>query len=204
MSAWSRLPTRSVLNACHRHAAPHQVLQRLRVHPGSGLVAAVGVAAYMGSDVRQLQTIDLVVPVHHIVEAMLPVHRNQGHPLIVQIEETGITIDHFLQLRCSPILKDRLEAPVYFFCHRQLSFSGTRFRLYDLILHPGIPLQLMVDVNDPFFHIQVSDGKPAELGNPHPCVEKDVNGFVGETKAQIDAKAKVANSADDDHVYGRK
>ena len=81
MSEWSHLPTRSVLNACHRHAAPHQVLKSLRVHPGSSLVAAVGMAAHVRSDVRHLHPVDLVAAVDHMVEPVLPVHRSHRHSL---------------------------------------------------------------------------------------------------------------------------
>ena len=41
-------------------AVAHQVLQRLRIHPGLGLIAAVGMAADVRGDVRQLNPVDIV------------------------------------------------------------------------------------------------------------------------------------------------
>ena len=76
---------------------PHQVLQRFRIHPGSRLVAAVGMATHVRSDVRHLHPVYLVVAVDHVIEAMLPMHRYQRHPLIIQVQESGITINHLFK-----------------------------------------------------------------------------------------------------------
>ena len=76
------LPDLSVCVRVHSHAdvaVTHQVLQRFRVHTSLCLNAAVSMAAYMGRIVRHLLPEYLVVPVHHMVESMFPVHSNQRH-----------------------------------------------------------------------------------------------------------------------------
>lgn len=43
-------------------AMPHQVLERLGVHAGLRHVAAAGVGADVGRDIRHLHPVDIVVP----------------------------------------------------------------------------------------------------------------------------------------------
>ena len=74
----------------HRHSdltVTHEVLQGFRVHSGPRLIAAVGVAAYVRSNVRHLHQVDLIVMIDHMVKPVLPVHRHEGHPQIIQIQE---------------------------------------------------------------------------------------------------------------------
>ena len=62
----------------HRHAdiaVAHKVLEYFGIHPGTGHVAAVGMAADMRRDGGHLHAVDFIVPVNHVVEAVLPVHR---------------------------------------------------------------------------------------------------------------------------------
>ena len=53
---------------------PHKILQRLRVHSGFRHIAAIRVPANMWRDIRHLHPIDIVVPLHHVVKAMFPMH----------------------------------------------------------------------------------------------------------------------------------
>ena len=53
-------------------AVAHQVLERLWVHPGFGLIAAVSVAADVRGDVRHLDPVDIVVALDHMVETVPP------------------------------------------------------------------------------------------------------------------------------------
>ena len=46
-------------------AVTHQVLERLRVHPGFGLIAAVSVATDVRGDVGHLDPVDIVVALDH-------------------------------------------------------------------------------------------------------------------------------------------
>ncbi len=57
-------------------AMSHQVLERLWVHAGLLHVATVGMAADMGSDIRHLHPVDIIVPFDHVVEAVFPMHRH--------------------------------------------------------------------------------------------------------------------------------
>ena len=94
----------------HRYtdvAMSHQVLQRFRVHARSRLNTAVRMAAYMGRDVLHLFPEDLVVPFHHVIEPMLPMHRHQRHPVIVHEKESAVTVHHLFDLRSIPFCKDR-------------------------------------------------------------------------------------------------
>lgn len=50
----------------------HQVLQCFRVHTSPGHIAAVGMAADMRRDIRDLNPIDFVVAANHMVEAVPP------------------------------------------------------------------------------------------------------------------------------------
>ena len=56
----------------------HQVLQCLWIHAGAGHVAAVGMAADVGRDIGNLDSVNLIVAFDHMVEAMFPVHCHLG------------------------------------------------------------------------------------------------------------------------------
>ena len=142
----------------HRHAnvaVAHQVLQGLGIHAGSCHVAAVGMPAYMRSDAGKLHPVDLVVAVHHVLEPVLPVHGYLGRPVFVQVEEAGAAVYHDLLLGPASFGNDGLEAFVDFIRHWQ--HPGSRACLGGIYVevHMGIPLQLMVDVDDPVLHVQI-------------------------------------------------
>ena len=160
----------------HRHAdiaVPHQVLERFRVHPGLGLVAAVGVAADMRGDVRHLHPEDLIVPVHHVVEPVFPVHRHQRHALVVQVEEADVSVDHLLDCRRLTVFEDGLKAAEDLLRHGDLPGACVRLCGLDDVLNRGSPLQLLVNVDDPVLHVQVADGQAAELRDTYPGMEQD-------------------------------
>ncbi len=46
----------------------------------------------MGRNIRHLLPEDLVVPVHHMVESMFPVHGNQRHTILVHKQESAVSI----------------------------------------------------------------------------------------------------------------
>ncbi|MBP5169356.1 MAG: hypothetical protein ILP14_09180 [Oscillospiraceae bacterium] len=48
-------------------------------------------AAYMGRDIRHLLPENLVVPVHHVIEPVFPMHGHQRHPVIIQEKESTVT-----------------------------------------------------------------------------------------------------------------
>ena len=84
---------------CHPDIAmPHQVLERLGVHARLRHVAAVGMAADMGRDVRHLHPVDIVVPLDHVVEAVFPMHRYQRVAVLIHQKETAVPVDHLFNL----------------------------------------------------------------------------------------------------------
>ena len=102
----------------------HQVLQRLRIHPGLGLIAAVGMAADVRGDVRQLNPVDIVVAFDHMVETVLPVHRHFRQAVLVQKQKTAVPVDHALDPGGRPVLNDGAEALLNVGRHRKLTGSS--------------------------------------------------------------------------------
>lgn len=99
---------------------PHQILQCLRIHSGSCHIAAVGMAANVWSDVWNLHSVNLVVPIHHVVEAVFPVHGYQWEACFIYKKESRVAINHLLYFWLFSVLQDRLEAFENFLGHRQL------------------------------------------------------------------------------------
>ncbi len=160
----------------HRHpdvAMTHQVLQRLRVHACPSLNAAVSVAAYVRRDVWHLFPENLVVALHHVIEPMFPVHRNQRHPVIIQKKESTVAVHHLFNLRSFPLLQDRPKAIANLITHGKLACTGVRFGFFDHVLHTARPLKLMIDVQNLVLQVDVLQGQPAEFRNPQTCVEQD-------------------------------
>ena len=56
--------------------------------------------------------------------------------------------------------------------------SGIRLGGFDHQPHVRQPLQLVIDVDDPVFHVQVADGQPTEFRDPHTGMEEDEDRFV--------------------------
>lgn len=68
----------------------HEILERFRIHPGFRHVGAIGVAAHMGWDVRHLNLVNFIVPLHRMVESMLPVHCHLRHTILIQVQESAV------------------------------------------------------------------------------------------------------------------
>lgn len=86
----------------HRYAdvrMAHQVLQRLRIHPRSCHVRAVGVAAYMRRNRRHLYSVNLIVTVDRIPKIVLPVQGDQRFSIFLVVKKTGVSLYHRLGLR---------------------------------------------------------------------------------------------------------
>lgn len=78
--------------------------------------------ADMGSDIRQLYSANIVVPLDHMVKAVFPMHRHSRVTVFVCEKESGITVHHPLTYRFFPVLDERPEALRHAFRHRQLPF----------------------------------------------------------------------------------
>ena len=165
----------------HRHAdvaVAHQVLQRFRVHACLRLQAAVGVATYVRRDVRHLLPENVVVPVHHVVEPVFPVHGNLRHPVFIQKQESAVPVNDLLNLRSLPGLQNPPEALCHIIIHRQLPGTRVRLGFFDHVPHVAGALELMIDVEDLVLQVNIPDGQSAEFGNPDSGVEQDVDHIV--------------------------
>lgn len=126
----------------------------------------------MGRDVRHLNPVDIVIPLHSVVETMLPVHGHLRHPVLVPVQKSAITVHEFLHLRCGSIFNDCPEAVCHILCNRKFSCSGIGLGELDDVLHLGCPQKLMVDGDDVVLQVDVLDGESTEFGNSHSRVEK--------------------------------
>lgn len=84
----------------HRHVnigMPHQVLQRLWLHTSLRLITAISMSANVRRDFRHLHFKDAVVPIHRMLEPVLPMKRHFQHPTLIPKKESDITIHHNLR-----------------------------------------------------------------------------------------------------------
>ena len=96
----------------------------------------------MRRDVRHLLPEDIVVPVHHMVEPVLPVHGHFWHSVIVQEKETTVTVDDLFNRWRFPRLQDPLEALANLVAHRQPPCTRIRLGFLNDIVHITHLLQL--------------------------------------------------------------
>lgn len=157
---------------------PHQILERLGIHSCLRHIAAIGMAADMRRYIRHLNSENIVVPLDHVVEPMLPMHRHLWKSFFIQKQESGIAIHHFFKPWFFPVLHNRLETPEHILSHGQLPRSCIRLSRFNDQPHVGCPLQLVVDIDDPVFQVNILEGQPAEFGNTHSCVEQNVDHLV--------------------------
>ena len=86
-------------------AMTHKVLQCLWVHSRFSHIAAIGVAADVRGNVRQLKAVNIVIPLNHIVEPVFPVHCHQRHSIFVVVQKSRVPIYYMKSgLRC-PFLR---------------------------------------------------------------------------------------------------
>lgn len=142
---------------------PHQVLERLGVHARLRHVATVGMAADVGRDVRHLHPVDIVVPLDHVVESVFPMHRHQRIAVLIREKESAVSVDHLFKSWLFPVLDNRPEALRHVLRHGQLPCPRIRLGGFDDQPHIGSPLELVVDVDDLIFQIDILKGQPAEF-----------------------------------------
>ena len=142
---------------------PHQVLERLGVHARLRHVAAVGMAADMGRDVRHLHPVDIVVPLDHVVEAVFPMHRHQRVAVLIREKEAAVPVNHPFNLWRLPVLDNPAETLRHVLRHGQLPCPRIRLGGFDDQPHIGSPLELVVDVDDLVFQVDIPEGQPAEF-----------------------------------------
>ena len=132
----------------------------------------------MGRDVGKLDTENLVVSCHHVIEPMLPVHGHQGEPFLVQEQKSAVTVHNALHPWLLPILQDCLETFCYILRDGKTPRPGMSLGGLNDEAHVRTSLKLMIDVHHPFFQIDVPDGQPAEFRNSHTRVEENIYHLV--------------------------
>lgn len=115
----------------------HYILHNFRINIVLTQSGASCVAKNVGRDVRHLHSVDVVVPLHSVVETMLPVHSHLRHPVLVQIQKAAVTVHELLHLRCRSVLNDRPEAVCHIPCNRKFPCSGIGLGGLDDVLHPS-------------------------------------------------------------------
>lgn len=94
----------------------------------------------MGCDIWHLYLINLVVPAHHTVKSVFPVHGNQRHSVLIQKKKSSVSTYHFIFWS---ILNDCSKHFCNFFCHWNYPCSGIRLCRLNHILHLRSSLQLI-------------------------------------------------------------
>lgn len=61
-------------------------------------IRAIGVSAYMRRNVWHLHPVNVIVSADHMIESMLPMHRNKWHSIIIVKQESAISIYGLLHL----------------------------------------------------------------------------------------------------------
>ena len=92
-----------------RHAdvrMTHDILQCLWIHSGFRHIGTEGVSAYMRRNVWHLHPVNVIVSADHIIESMLPMHRNKWHSIIIVKQESAISIYGLLHFWCISVLND--------------------------------------------------------------------------------------------------
>ena len=149
----------------------HQVLQGLWVHTSLCHIAAIGVAAYMRGDLRQRDLKQTVIFFQCMLEVLLPVHANHRHTILVYVQESAVTVNHWFDFSFFPFFQDRLKTLVNILGHGKLPRTSVCFSALDSILHVGPTDQLVVDVNFPFSQIDVLHSQSTEFRNTHASME---------------------------------
>ena len=73
---------------------------------------------------------------------------------------------------------DALEAFIHIIRHRNNPCTAACLGVLDDILHIPLPLQLMVNVDLPIFHIHIRQRQTHKLGNPKPGLEQNIDTII--------------------------
>lgn len=70
---------------CRRHfRMPHQILQRLRIHPSPSHISTINMPAHMWCNPWQLHRMCSIIFPHHMFKIFLPMSCNFRHSIFVQ------------------------------------------------------------------------------------------------------------------------
>lgn len=129
--------------------------------------------ADMGRDVRHLHPVNLIVPLDHMVKTVFPMHRHQRVAVLIHKKESAISVNHLFKSRRLPVLNDAPKTIDNLLRHGQFPRSRICFRGFNYQLHIRSSLELMVNVEDFVFQINIPQSQPAELRNSQPRMEKN-------------------------------
>ena len=69
---------------CNRYIRmPHEVLQCLGIHSRFCHIRAIGVSAYVRCNIWHLYSVNVIVSANHMIKAVLPMHCNKWHSIII-------------------------------------------------------------------------------------------------------------------------
>lgn len=157
---------------------PHDVLQSFWAHAAARHVGTEGVPAYMGCDLRKLYFINAVVLIQDILEVMLPMEGNHGHPVLVQKQEARIAVDDWLLLRRLSVGDHPAKAFHNLLAHGYIPLTTFGLGVLDDVLHITLALKLVIYPDTLVLEVDVRNGQPAKLGNPQPGIEQDVDSVI--------------------------
>ena len=100
----------------------------------------------MRRDVRHLHPVDIIIPLDHVVEPVLPVHRYKGIAVLIQKQKARVAVYHLFIPGRLPILNDALEAPCHIIRHGHFPCAGISLGRFHNQPHIGSPLELVVYV----------------------------------------------------------
>ena len=127
----------------------------------------------MGRDVRHLHPVNIIVPLDHMVKTVFPMHRHQRVAVLIHKKESAIPVNHPFKPWRLPVLNDAPEAFSNILSHGQFPRSRICLCGFNYQLHIRSPLELVVNIEDFVFQVNIPQSQPAELRNPQPYMEKE-------------------------------
>ena len=80
----------------------HDILQGLGIHAGLRHIGTECMSAHMGSDFRELHLVDAVIFFPNVLEVFFSVQSPHRHSILIQKQESCITVNHRLHFRFGP------------------------------------------------------------------------------------------------------
>lgn len=152
----------------------HQVLQGFDIHSGVGHVGAEGVAQDMGRDHREGFRVGAAVFVHRPFQVVVKVQSHIWILILIQQEESRVTVYHQLLLGLGAASQDVFQASVYLVRHGE--HTDAAFGLGLLYVVDSAPfLDKLPFHSDPApVEVQIRDSQPAQLSDPQAGMEQQV------------------------------
>ena len=157
---------------------PHDILQRFGVHTALCHIGAEGVSTHMRGDLRKLNSVDFIVLGADMLKVMLPVKGDHRHLILVQKQESGVSVHHRFLRRFLPVGNDPAEASHDFGTHGDKPLTVLGFGVLNDVFHGVSSLQLMIHPDSLLFEVNIRNRQSAELRNTQACIKKDEDPIV--------------------------